>query len=174
MKGPFRNKQGSSLLEVVVAIAVLGLMVAPVCSSLVLSHRLNAEAEKVLEARLLLESTVEQLMGEGIDKNKIKVVNSENYYEVEYAQEAGVKIRTDSIPERIEQEQEKNEDGTLKFDEYNIPVMREVPIELWYNVTVSIDDIEIKTVIKAAPEYVDDKIPQGSEDQTASQEGGGN
>ena len=66
MKGPFKNKQGSTLLEIIVAIAILGLMVAPVCASLVLSFRLNAESEKILQARLLVESTVEQLMAEGL------------------------------------------------------------------------------------------------------------
>ena len=66
MKGPFKNKQGSTLLEIIVAIAILGLMVAPVCASLVLSFRLNAESERILQARLLVESTVEQLMAEGL------------------------------------------------------------------------------------------------------------
>lgn len=70
MKGPFRNKGGFSLLEVIVSIALLGLMAAPICSSLVLSFRLNAESEKTLQARLRVESAVERLMAEGIDHTK--------------------------------------------------------------------------------------------------------
>lgn len=153
MKGSFRNKQGSTLLEIVVAIAVLGLMVAPVCSSLVLSHRLNAESEKTLQARLLLERTVEQLMGEGIDETKLEKndVDGKYYYPVDYAKEEGVEICTDYSPESWEKQIEEEvigEDGSEVTVTHNI--------ELWYNVIVTYDDIEIKTVIKAAPEYVDE------------------
>ena len=85
MKGLFRNKQGSSLLEIVVAIAILGLMVAPVCSSLVLSFRLNADSEELLQSRLLVESTftgsrldaLERFFGHSVDPERGKPTNKE-------------------------------------------------------------------------------------------------
>ena len=61
-----KNNGGFSLLETVVAIAVLAVIVIPVCSSLVLSVRLNAKAGDVLQARLAVSSAVEALMAEGI------------------------------------------------------------------------------------------------------------
>lgn len=151
MKGSFRNKQGSTLLEIVVAIAVLGLMVAPVCSSLVLSHRLNAESEKTLQARLLLERTVEQLMGEGIEYT----TDAEGKLVLKNELEPGVTVTTDSMPEKQIVEEVTDEQGNPVLDAYGNPITATHDVELWYNVTVTYDDIEIKTVIKAAPEYVD-------------------
>lgn len=93
MKGPIRNKGGFSLLEVVVSIALLGLMAAPICSSLVLSHRLNAESEKTLQARLKVESAVEQLMAEGIQYGK-------DYNEDErFKDEVVIAVDNDTDPE---------------------------------------------------------------------------
>ena len=152
MKGPFRNKQGSTLLEIVVAIAVLGLMVAPVCSSLVLSHRLNAESEKTLQARLLLERTVEQLMGEGIEYT----TDAEGKLVLKNELEPGITVTTDFTPEKTIVEEVIDEYGNPVFDEKGDKVTVTHNIELWYNVIVTCDDIEIKTVIKAAPEYVDE------------------
>ncbi len=157
MKGSFRNKQGSTLLEIVVAIAVLGLMVAPVCSSLVLSHRLNAESERLLQTRLLLESTAERLMGEGIDKAKI---NAQQYYIVDYAEETGVRILTDYSPDsswekQITEPVLDDEGNPVKDDNGNY-LTETRNVELWYDVTISFEDIEIKTIVKAAPEYVEE------------------
>lgn len=153
MKGPFRNKQGSSLLEVVVAIAVLGLMVAPVCSSLVLSHRLNAEAEKVLEARLLLESTVEQLMYEGISFEK----GSDGMFALENGKYVMLnKLPDDVIVENIDF---KPETKTEKDDTSGQETVWQENVQLWYNVTLTVEDVEnvsVQTVIKATPIYVDE------------------
>jgi len=56
-----------SLIEVVVGIALLGLVTAPVCASLVLSVRLNAHAQALMSARLQTAGVVETLLAEGID-----------------------------------------------------------------------------------------------------------
>jgi len=58
---------GFSLIEVVVGIAVLGLVTAPVCASLVLSVRLNAHARALMNARLQAAGVVETLLAEGVN-----------------------------------------------------------------------------------------------------------
>lgn len=133
MKGPIKNKQGFSLLEVVVSIAVLGLMVAPVCSSLVLSHRLNANSEEILQARLLVESTVEQLMAEGL------------VYEIE----DGVPTIANIIPEDIELKNINAGDDELW---YSITVESKVAPE-----------VTVDTIVKAAKVYVDEPTPPAEE-----------
>ena len=61
-----KNNAGFSLIEVVVAIAILAIVVIPVCSSMVLSARMNAKAEATLQARVAVSSAVEILMAEGV------------------------------------------------------------------------------------------------------------
>ena len=57
---------GFSLLEVVVAIAILGLVSAPICSSLILAGRINAHSQAVMEAHLNVRTAVETLMKDGV------------------------------------------------------------------------------------------------------------
>lgn len=58
---------GFSLIDVLVAIVVMGILVVPTCTSLLLSVRMNARAEEMLQAQLAVSSAVEKLMAEGID-----------------------------------------------------------------------------------------------------------
>lgn len=57
---------GFTLLEVVVAIAILGLVSAPICSSLILAGRINAHSQIVMEAHLNVRTAVEILMQDGV------------------------------------------------------------------------------------------------------------
>lgn len=57
---------GFSLLEVVVAIAIIGLISAPICSSLILAGRINAHSQAVMEAHLSVRTAVETLMKDGV------------------------------------------------------------------------------------------------------------
>lgn len=59
---------GFSLVEVLTAITVLGLMLAPIGASLVMSHRLNARSQQLMEDQLAVSNAVETLMAEGIDE----------------------------------------------------------------------------------------------------------
>lgn len=71
MKKRFQNcKAGSTLVEVVVAITILGLVCAPICSSLVLAARVNARSEQVMAAQLSVSSAVERLMAEGVTEGE--------------------------------------------------------------------------------------------------------
>ena len=51
-----KKKGGYSLVETMVAIVVLALIVIPSCSSLILSHRMDAKAEKLLEGQLAINA----------------------------------------------------------------------------------------------------------------------
>ena len=57
---------GFTLLEVVVAIAILGLVSAPICTSLILAGRINAHSQAVMEAHLNVRTAVETLMKDGV------------------------------------------------------------------------------------------------------------
>ena len=61
-----KRNAGFSLIEVVVAIAVLGLAAVPACSGLVMAHRINAKSAALMEDRLTVTRAVETLMASGI------------------------------------------------------------------------------------------------------------
>lgn len=61
-----QNNSGFSLVEVLVAIVVLSAIVIPVCSSILLSVRMNAKADDMLQARVAVSSAVETLMAQGV------------------------------------------------------------------------------------------------------------
>ena len=69
---------GFSLLEVVVAIAIIGLISAPICSSLILAGRINAHSQAVMEAHLNVRTAVETLMKDGV------TAKSDNYHADEF------------------------------------------------------------------------------------------
>ena len=62
-----KHNEGFTLLETLIAIVVLGVVVVPVCSSLVMSFRINAKAEQLMRDQLAVSSAVETLMAEGIN-----------------------------------------------------------------------------------------------------------
>ena len=61
-----KRNEGFSLIEVLVAIAILGIVVVPILSGLETSLRMNKRTEELLQAQLVVSSAVEQLMAEGI------------------------------------------------------------------------------------------------------------
>lgn len=80
-----KNKQdgGFSLIEVVLAMVILALIVVPTCSSLVLSFRVNAKAEALLQAQLAVSSAVEQLMAKGIvDQKAEEAITNQHLYDI--------------------------------------------------------------------------------------------
>ena len=48
------------------AIAIIGLISAPICSSLILAGRINAHSQVVMEAHLNVRTAVETLMQDGV------------------------------------------------------------------------------------------------------------
>ena len=61
-----KQTAGFTLMEAVVAMAILGLVAATLGSGLVVSFRLNARSEQMLQARLQVAATAELLMAQGI------------------------------------------------------------------------------------------------------------
>lgn len=109
---------GFTLLEVVVAIAILGLVSAPICSSLILAGRINAHSQVVMEAHLNVRTAVEILMQDGVTaesndyrkdkfpdvKIETKKVDGKPYYHVtvwDRRTKPLVKVETDirAVPE---------------------------------------------------------------------------
>ncbi len=58
--------EGFSLIEVLVSIAILGIIVVPVCQGIVNSVAINRASNEILQARLAVSSAVETLMAEGV------------------------------------------------------------------------------------------------------------
>ncbi len=68
---------GFTLVELLIAITILAAVVLPTCTSLVLSYRLNAKAEQMMQAQLAVSSAVETLMAEGITDDYLDSLNKE-------------------------------------------------------------------------------------------------
>lgn len=69
-----KGKAGSALVEVVLAIAILGLVSAPICSTLMVAARINAQSRAVMKAQTQVSSAVERLMAEGIEEDSSNVI----------------------------------------------------------------------------------------------------
>ena len=61
-----QNNCGFSLIETVVAIAILGAFSVSIATSLVLSLRMNEKTEALMQEQMAVSSAVETLMAEGI------------------------------------------------------------------------------------------------------------
>lgn len=130
-----KNNEGFTLIETMVAIVVLGIVVVPVCSSLVLSFRMNGKADQLMRDQLAVSSVVETLMAEGV---------SEQY------------ISTDAaVPAEDNYGWAKLEDNTIadRFPEAEIKAIRAKDdannLLPYYDVTVSVGDVEVTTTIRA-------------------------
>ena len=61
-----KHNEGFTLVELLVSMVILAAIVVPTCTSLVLSYRVNAKADEMMQAQLAVSSAVETLMAEGI------------------------------------------------------------------------------------------------------------
>jgi len=66
-KQKHNQTDGFSLIEAVVAIAILGIIAVPMLTSLLDSYRLNLRSDERLQAQLAVSSAVETIMAEGFD-----------------------------------------------------------------------------------------------------------
>ena len=66
-----KNDAGFSLVEVLVAIVILAAFVVPTCSALVMSAKMNAKTDALMQAQLDVSSAVETLMAKGVDQDFI-------------------------------------------------------------------------------------------------------
>ena len=94
-----RNDAGFTLVEVMVAIVIVGLITVPMTSGLVLGMKTLARAEQMMESQLAVSSAVEKLMATGIKSTEdpnwenvditITPVDGEPYYDVKVESEDG-------------------------------------------------------------------------------------
>ena len=64
-----QNRNGGySLIEILLAIVLLGAIMVPTCTSLVMSIKINDRTDEMMQAQLAVSSAVETLMAEGIYK----------------------------------------------------------------------------------------------------------
>ena len=122
-----RNNEGSSLLEIIIAIAVLAAVVIPVCSSLVLSHKVNAKTQQMLQAQLEVSAAAEALTARGIRGDMIVETTPEG--------EDYIPVDPDDIGEENVPEAET---PSAETEPTNI---EEVQTDPFPNVTVRIDGI---------------------------------
>ena len=80
-----RHNEGFSLVETLVSITILALIVIPVCSGLIMSFRMNAKTNSLMQAQLAVSSAAETLLAEGIDESVVctKIQNFNTYQEDE-------------------------------------------------------------------------------------------
>lgn len=86
-----KHNEGFTLLETLIAIVVLGIVVVPTCSALLMSFRMNAKTDQLLQDQLAVSSAVETLMAEGITEQNL------NDYGWEVIDDAG--NRMDRFPD---------------------------------------------------------------------------
>ncbi len=122
-----RHNEGFTLVELLVSIALLSAIVLPTCTSLVLSYRLNAKAEQMMQAQLAVSSAVETLMAEGIDGGRAKTILDNGGTDYDFAWEDGGFSETDDYPD------------------VKITIAVEAGNDAYYAVTVS-DNAELVTV----------------------------
>lgn len=76
MRSVKKGRQGFSLIEVVAAITILGLVAVPVCINLVTAHRVNQKTARDMQDWLVASAAAEVLLSAGVT--------------VEYQESAGI------------------------------------------------------------------------------------
>ena len=63
----FKERCGAALLEVLISIAILGLLTVPISSGIMMSLHINAKSSEIMKARLAVSSAVETIMADGVE-----------------------------------------------------------------------------------------------------------
>ena len=93
-----RNNGGFSLIEVVAAIAILGVFFSAACAGLMLGFRMNEKTDSLLRSQLAVSSAVETLMHEGINPAKIIDGKYDDYHETK---EDGTIVKDDEGQDKV-------------------------------------------------------------------------
>ena len=73
-----KNNAGFSLVEVVVAMAILASVIIPVCTGMMVAPKVNAKAEAMLRAKIAVSSAVETMMAKGYSEQLEENLESGN------------------------------------------------------------------------------------------------
>lgn len=139
-----RNNAGFSLVEIVAAIAILGIFFGTACTSLVLGLRMNEKTDAKLQAQLAVSSAVETLMAEGIaaDSDLYELVQKtnngtevKNVFEIEFNED----VFETSITAEAERQTVTNEPeaGQTEGTETLLPYFKVTVTSTVENVTVT-------------------------------------
>lgn len=71
-----KHNDGYTLVELLVSIVILAAIVLPTCTSLVLSYRMNAKTDDLMQAQLAVSSAVETLMARGITDEFVTAISA--------------------------------------------------------------------------------------------------
>ena len=63
----FKERCGAVLLEVLISIAILGLLTVPISSGIMMALHIDARSNDIMQARLAVSSAVETIMAEGVE-----------------------------------------------------------------------------------------------------------
>lgn len=144
-----KNNGGYSLIEVLVAISILGIIVSPVCANLLMSLRATEKTDEILQAQLAVSSAVETLMAEGIAKeNHIESCTNSGC-----AHERGFYDQNAMFGKNID-----------RFKDITVETWLENPDDPYYKVEVkceSMPSVSVCTYIRAVDEIPDTTYPEG-------------
>jgi Tfp pilus assembly protein PilW len=148
-----RNIEGSSLLEIIIAIAVLAAVVIPVCSSLVLSHKVNAKTQQMLQAQLEVSAAAEALTARGIPSIIVETTpEGEDYIPVENIEEDVPEAETPSAETESANIEEVQTDPFPNVTVRIYGIEKEGEDILYYNVSFTSTrdpSVMVTTVIRA-------------------------
>ena len=147
-----KNNEGFTLIETLIAIVVLGIVVVPVCSSLVMSFRMNEKADALLQDQLAVSSVVETLMAEGISNSYMNSEEADEHYNPDdnygWMKEEDTGKMMDRFP-NINVKAVRVTLNAASGQVENQGVGSEQIIEPYYDVTVSAGDVSVITKIRA-------------------------
>lgn len=135
-----KNNGGFSLIEVLAAISIMAIVIGPICAGMVVSARLNARCETLLQEQLAVKSAVETLLAEGVS--------------AEYDEEGELVITNET---------EALGNVTVEFEPYSFDDAQqpaptpsegeEQELPIAYNVTATSESgrVVVSTIIRAAP-----------------------
>ena len=146
-----KNNGGYSLIEVLVAISILGIIVSPVCANLLMSLRATEKTDEILQAQLAVSSAVETLMAEGIIKEShIDTCTDPDEHTI-------------CLHDHVFYDQNAIFGNNIdRFEDITVETWLEQPDDLYYKVEVkceSIPSVSISTYIRAIEEELDTKYP---------------
>ena len=98
-----KHNEGFTLVELLVSIVILSAIVLPTCTSLVMSYRLNAKSQDMMQAQLTVSSTVETLMAQGIDADRVKQLKEHGHDGYDFAWDStnNELSKTDDYPDVV-------------------------------------------------------------------------